>query len=146
MRWTSPESEMDEYDYDLYDDEPYLIVENRDGSGIAPFIIGLALGAGIALLMAPQSGEETRREIAERARNAKDAALDAAGELGDLIGDKLEQARDKVEDGFESAREAVDVRRRRMSNAVEAGRAAALQAREELEFRLAESKAAHLDS
>ena len=146
MRWTTPENEMDEYDYDLYDDEPYLIVENRNDSSIAPFLIGLALGAGIALLMAPQSGEETRREIADRARKAKDAAMDAVGELGDVIGDKLEQARDKVEDGIESAREAVDIRRRRMSTAVEAGRAAARQAREELEFRLAESKAAHTES
>ncbi|MDQ6716895.1 MAG: YtxH domain-containing protein [Gemmatimonadota bacterium] len=136
---------MDEYDYDLNDDEPYLIVENRDGSSVAPFIIGLALGAGIALLMAPQSGEDTRREIADRARKAKDAALDAVSELGDVIGDKLEQARDKVEGGLESAREAVDLRRRRMSTAVEAGRVAARQAREELEFRLAESKAAHAD-
>ena len=137
---------MDEYDYDLYDDEPYLIVENREGSPIAPLLIGLALGAGIALLMAPQSGDETRRDIAEKIRRAKAAARDAVGELGDVIGDTMEQAREKVEDGFESAREAVDVRRRRVSVAVEAGRTAARQAREELEYRLAESKAAHKES
>lgn len=139
---------MDDYDndYDLYDDEPYLIVENRAGSSIAPLLIGLALGAGIALLMAPQSGDETRRDIAEKIRRAKDAARDAVGELGDVIGDTVEQAREKVEDGFESARDAVDVRRRRVSVAVEAGRAAARQAREELEYRLAESKAAQKES
>lgn len=136
---------MDEYDYDLYDDEPYLIVEKREGSSIGPFLIGLALGAGIALLMAPQSGDETRREIAERARRAKDAARDAIGDLGDVIGEKLEQARDKVDDGIESAREAVDSRRQRVTTAFEAGRVAARQAREELEYRLAESKAAHKD-
>src|SRR6478672_9157423 len=123
---------MDDYDYDLYDDEPYLIVENRDGSSIAPFIIGLAVGAGIALLMAPQSGEETRREIADKVNRAKDAARDAIGELGDAIGNTLEEAREKVEGGLESAREAVDVRRRRVHNAVEAGRVAARQARAEL--------------
>lgn len=137
---------MDEYDYDLYDDEPYLIVENREGSSLAPFIIGLAVGAGIALLLAPQSGEETRREIAERVKRAKDAASDAVGELGDVIGEKLEQARDKVEDGIESAREAVDYRRRRVHTAFEAGVVAARQARADLELRLAESKAAHEDA
>lgn len=137
---------MDEYDYDLYDDEPYLIVENREGSSIGPFIIGLALGAGIALLLAPQSGDETRREIAERARRAKDAARDTIGDLGDVIGEKLEQAREKVDDGIESVREAVDFRRQRVTTAYEAGRVAARQAREELEYRLAESKAAHKDS
>lgn len=137
---------MDEYDYDLYDDEPYLIVENRGGGSIGPFLAGIALGAGIALLMAPQSGEETRREIADKVSRAKDAARDAMDELGDVIGNTIEEARDKVEVGVESAREAVDVRRRRVHNAVEAGRVAARQARAELEFRLAESKAAHSES
>jgi gas vesicle protein len=137
---------MDEYDYDLYDDEPYLIVENRGGSSIGPFLAGLALGAGIALLMAPRSGEETRREIAEKVSRAKDAARDAIGELGDVIGNTLEEARDKVEDGIDSAREAVDVRRRRVHTAMEAGRVAARQARAELELKLAESKAAHSES
>ena len=136
---------MDDYDYDPYDDEPYIIVENREGNALAPFLVGLAVGAGIALLMAPQSGEETRREIAGKVRRAKDAARDAVGELGDVIGDTFDQAREKVGDGLESAREAVDVRRRRVSTAFEAGRAAARQAREELEYRLAESKAAQKD-
>ena len=137
---------MDDYEYDLYDDEPYLIVENREGSSIGPFILGLALGAGIALLMAPKSGEETRREIADKVSRAKDAAREAVGELGEVIGNTLEEAREKVEGGLESAREAVDSRRRRMHNAVEAGRVAARQARADLEFRLAESKAAHTES
>ncbi len=136
---------MDEYDYDLYDDEPYLIVENREGNPLAPFIIGLAVGAGLALLLAPQSGEETRREIAEKVKRAKEAATGAVSELGDVIGEKLEQARDKVEDGIETARDAVDHRRRRVHTAFEAGVVAARQARVDLELRLAESKAAHKD-
>jgi gas vesicle protein len=136
---------MDDYDYDLYDDDPYIIVENREGSAFAPFLIGLALGAGIALLIAPQSGEETRRGIAGKVKRANATARDAVGELGDVIGDTFDQAREKVGDGLESAREAVDVRRRRVSTAFDAGRAAARQAREELEYRLAESKAAQKD-
>ena len=50
-----------------------------DGSGgIRTFAIGLLIGtlvgAGIALLVAPQAGEETRRTIARRARRlAEDA-------------------------------------------------------------------------
>jgi Gas vesicle protein len=136
---------MDDYDYDLYDDEPYLIVENREGSSIAPFLLGLALGAGIALLLAPQSGEETRRDVADKVRRAKEAARDTVADIGDAIGDTIETAREKVGEGIESAREAVDVRRRRVSTAFEAGRVAARQAREELEYRLAESKAAHKD-
>jgi gas vesicle protein len=135
---------MDEYDPD--DDRPYLIVEKREGGSVGPFLVGLALGAGIALLMAPQSGEETRREITDRVRRAKDAATEAVGDLSDAIGETIDHARDRVEEGIDSAREAVDVRRRRVSTAVEAGRTAAREAREELEYRLAESKAAYKDS
>ena len=133
-------------DYDSYDEGPYLIVEKREGDSVGPFLIGLALGAGIALLLAPQSGEETRREIGDRVKRVKDAAADAVGDLTEVIGDTIENARDRVEEGLESAREAVDVRRRRVSTAVDAGRAAARKAREELEYRLAESKAAYKDS
>ncbi len=53
---------------------------DRDGgnSGLRTFAAGVAIGAlvgaGIALLLAPSSGEETRRMIARRARRlAEDA-------------------------------------------------------------------------
>ncbi len=136
---------MDEYDLD--DDEaPYLIVENREGGGVMPFILGLALGAGIALLLAPKSGEETRRDIADGVKRAKDIARDAVGDLTEALEDTVATARERVQDKVHAAREAVDTRRHRVSNAVEAGRAAARDAREELEYRLAETKAAYKDS
>ena len=69
-------SENDWYDDDEpYYGEPYVIVEKRE-AGIGPFLLGLALGAGAALLFAPQTGEETRRGIARRARRAQEAAQD----------------------------------------------------------------------
>ena len=51
------------------DDDPYVVIEKKGGS-IAPFLVGLAVGAGLALLFAPQSGAETRRYIRRRARRA----------------------------------------------------------------------------
>ncbi len=133
-------------DYDLDDDEaPYLIVENREG-GIMPFLIGLVVGAGIALLLAPKSGEDTRRDIVDGVKRAKDIARDAVGDLTEAIEDTVATARERVHDKLHSAREAVDTRRHRVSNAVEAGRAAAREAREELEYRLAETKAAYKDT
>jgi gas vesicle protein len=40
-----------------------------DGAGrtISSFLLGLGIGAGIALLLAPQSGEDTREWIADSA-------------------------------------------------------------------------------
>jgi gas vesicle protein len=138
--------ERDWYDDDEpYEGEPYVIVERRE-TGIGPFLIGLALGAGAALLFAPQSGEETRRGIAERARRAQDAAQDLVEDVSGTVADKFNEVRATVENRIEATLEAVDVKKRRVSNAFHAGRAAAREARGELEQRIAESKAAYKDT
>ena len=49
-------------DFDFDDDEPYVVIEKSSG-GIGSFLMGIAVGAGIALLMAPSSGMETRRRL-----------------------------------------------------------------------------------
>jgi len=139
---------MDEYEW--YDDddepyvlrEPYLIVERRE-PGVGTFLVGLALGAGVALLLAPQSGEETRREIARRARRAQDAAQDFVEDVSGTVADKFQEVRATVEERIEATLGAVDDKKRRVSNAFHAGRAAAREARGELEQRIAESKAAY---
>lgn len=137
---------MDEYEW--YDDdepyvrEPYVIVERRE-PGIGSFLVGIALGAGVALLLAPQSGEETRREIARRARRAQDAAQDFVEDVSGTVADKFQEVRATVEERIEATLDAVDHKKRRVSNAYHAGRAAAREARGELEQRIAESKAAY---
>ena len=136
---------------DWYDDEPYVverpyvIVEKRD-SGVGSFIIGLALGAGVALLLAPQSGEETRRVIARRARRAQEAAQDFVEDVSGTVADKFNEVRATVEERIDATFEAVDTKKRQVSNAFEAGRAAARQTRGELKNRIAERKAAYKDT
>ncbi len=139
---------MDEHDWydddEPYQGEPYVIVERRE-TGIGPFLMGLALGAGAALLFAPQSGEETRRELAQRARRAQHAAQNLVGDVSGTVADKFNEVRATVEERIEATLEAVDDKKRRVSNAFHAGRAAAREARGELEQRIAESKAAYKD-
>lgn len=131
-------------DYEWYDDEPYVVVERHE-AGVGSFIVGLALGAGVALLLAPQSGEDTRRSIARRARRAREAAQDMVEDVSGTVADKFNEVRATVEDRIEATFEAVDVKKRQVTNAFDAGRAAARQARGELEDRIAESKAAYKD-
>jgi gas vesicle protein len=139
--------ERDWYDDDPYVERPYVIVERVGaGAGIGPLLLGLALGAGVALLFAPQSGEETRRAVARRARRAQDAAQDFVEDVSGTVADKFNQVRTSVEDRIDATFEAVDAKKRQVSNAVEAGRAAARQTRGELEHRIAERKAAYKDS
>ena len=140
---------MDEYEW--YDDdepylrEPYVIVE-RSEPGVGSFLIGVALGAGVALLLAPQSGEETRRAVARRARRAQEVAQDFVEDVSGTVADKFQEVRATVEERIEATLDAVDDKKRRVSNAYHAGRAAAREARGELEQRIAESKAAYKDS
>lgn len=72
--------------------------ENGNGRGrsfAAGLIIGGLVGAGLALLLAPQAGEDTRRGLARRARR--------------LAGD----ARDRYEEAKERVRRARAERRER---------------------------------
>jgi gas vesicle protein len=138
--------ERDWYDDDPYAERPYVIVERDAGAGIGPLLLGLALGAGVALLFAPQSGEETRRAVARRARRAQDAAQDFVEDVSGTVADKFNKVRATVEERIDATFEAVDAKKRQVTNAVEAGRAAARQTRGELEHRIAERKAAYKDS
>jgi gas vesicle protein len=140
---------MDEYEW--YDDDPYLVerpyvVVERQQAGAGSLFLGLALGAGLALLLAPQSGQETRRAIARRAQRAQRAAQDFVEDVSGTVADKFNDVRATVEERIEATFDAVDAKKRQVTNAFEAGRAAARQSRGELEHRIAERKAAYKDS
>jgi gas vesicle protein len=134
-----------EWDDDNDDNEPIVVIEKSE-PGVGTFLAGLAIGAGIALLFAPRSGEETRRDIERSARKVGTQAQDFVSEVTESVGQKLQDAKESVENRFDSARSAVDLKRRQVTNAVDAGRAAAQQARVELEQRIAETKAAYKES
>lgn len=68
------------------------------GTFLAGFIIGGLIGAAIALLYAPQSGEETRTIIKEKSIELKDKAAETA-----------EEARARAEKALEEARARADV-------------------------------------
>ncbi len=125
------------------DDQPYIVIERHSDAGVGPFLIGLALGAGAALLLAPRSGAATRRDIKRRARRVRRAAENVASDVTNTVVDTFEDARRRVEDQIDSARHALDVKRQQVHRAMAAGRAAAQEARDELEQRIAETKAAY---
>ena len=132
-------------DYEWEDDEPYVVIE-RSEPGIGAFVLGAAVGAGLALLFAPRTGEETRRDLQRRARKVGDQAQELVSEVTGTVGDKIQSARRSVEERIDATVSAVDIKRRQVSSAVDAGRAAAQQARVELEQRIAETKAAYKET
>jgi gas vesicle protein len=128
--------------YEFDDDEPYVVIEKQSGT-LNSFFVGLAIGAGLALLFAPQSGERTRRDLQRRARRAQRTARRVATDVTDSVVDTFHDARRRVEERIDTARQAIEVKKEQVQRAMEAGRAAAQQAREELERRIAETKAAY---
>ncbi len=77
-------------------------MEDQDNSRVVWFLAGAAIGATVALLFAPQSGEETRKRIRAKASEGREAL----GETGrDLAG----KSRDLFEKGKRLADEAADM-------------------------------------
>ena len=126
------------------DDKPVIIIEKSSG-GFGGFLLGLLVGAGAALLLAPQSGEETREALRERGRKLRDDAQERAEELGHRIEDGYDKARGHVEETLKTARHTFDEKRAGARDAVKAGRAAVHSARDELDRRLADARAAKVN-
>lgn len=62
------------------------------GSSLIVFLLGVAVGATVAILYAPAAGEETRANIADKAGQLKDRA----GELTTTVKDKALELKDKA--------------------------------------------------
>ena len=54
-------------------------------SGFTIFAVGALIGAGIALLYAPQSGKETRKLLAKKAKQLRDKAQDTVENAQEFI-------------------------------------------------------------
>ena len=113
------------------EDLPYIIVERDSGGSFGSFCLGALVGAGLALLFAPQSGEETQEEIRARAKKLRAAAEE-----------RMREAQLSIEGRLENVREGVESRVELVRDAVQSGRAAAEEARTDLEAKLKRTKAA----
>jgi gas vesicle protein len=74
----------------------------KDAEKVLWFLIGAAAGAGIALLYAPSSGEETRRYIRRKTEDARETLAETGEEL-------LEKGRDIYKRGAQVAGEAAEL-------------------------------------
>lgn len=71
------------------------------------FATGALVGAGVAILFAPQSGRETRDMVASKANDFKDVAGDVVERGRHLVNDVAHKANDVYEKGKEVANEAL---------------------------------------
>lgn len=81
-------------------------MSDRDdfGAFLVGFMAGGLVGAAVALLFAPQSGEETRTLIRDKSIELKDRAVETADETRVRAEKALEEARARAETAYSEAR------------------------------------------
>lgn len=73
--------------------------------GALMLIAGGILGAGAALLFAPQSGKKTRRDVKKYVRRARSEAEEMVEDFTDKVADVVEDLGDKTQDILERGKE-----------------------------------------
>ena len=102
----------------------------------AGFVIGGLVGAAVALILAPQSGEETRAQIREKSIELKDRAGELSAEARQRAEELSAEARQKAAALSAETRKKVEEitadARVRIEEAIEEGKRAATKKKEDL--------------
>lgn len=85
----------------------------NSGSVLLSFLLGGVVGAGLALLFAPQSGRETRQKIKDLTDDVKDKTTEY-----------VKQAKEKATSIVDDGKEYYDEKKSILKSAVEAGKEA----------------------
>jgi len=83
---------------------------------------GVLIGAGAALLLAPQSGKATRKDIARYAKNARRKAEGVVGEFTDSVSGMVDAVGDKAEDILDKGKDLSHEAKKELIGAIEDGR------------------------
>lgn len=126
------------FDDDDEDDDRRVVYVERGGSSVKALLLGALIGAGLALLYAPQSGEETRRGLKRRLRKVRALAEEKVDELGERFSGR---GRGESEPQFPAERIADDLDDAEDDVAPEMVAPPRGGAREELERRLEQARA-----
>ena len=79
------------------------------GTVVVAFVLGALTGAAVALLLAPATGEETRRILTEKAKEGREKAADAARQGKEVLNrqrDTFGTAIDRGREAYNQARSA----------------------------------------
>lgn len=94
-------------------------MSSNTGNKTMAFLMGVAAGGLTALLLAPRSGEETRRRLKksadeiyehgeEKVKNVSSQILDRASEMGDTVKEHVDEATNAARSRVRVAKEVAD--------------------------------------
>lgn len=81
---------------------------NDLGAFLAGFVIGSLVGAAVALVLAPQSGQETRNQIMSGSNTLREQAGQYGSEYRDRAGSYLSDARSRVQTAGSQVQERIN--------------------------------------
>jgi gas vesicle protein len=99
-------------------------MENKDNSalvGALMLVAGGIIGAGVALLFAPQSGKKTRRDISRYSRKVRRQAEDAIEEFSGNVQGMVEAVGEKAEDILDKGKDLAYEAKKDLLRAIEEG-------------------------
>jgi gas vesicle protein len=96
--------------------------ENDFGSFLSGMIIGGLIGAAVGLLLAPQSGEETRQVIREKSIELRDKAAETAEETRIRLEEMGQQAKERADEIAHQVRDTIEEGRDRIETTIEQGK------------------------
>ena len=79
---------------------------DQTGRSIVPFLLGAGVGAVAALLLAPKTGEDLRRDIAEGVSEGSKQLSARGGELKQRAQNAVAQAQEQVRGAFDAGHDA----------------------------------------
>ena len=88
------------------------------GGVLVAFMAGVVIGAGVALLYAPQTGKETRRMLAKKAGELKDEAEEIMEDTLDKSKKILREKKEQFDAAIEAGREAMVDAKKKIKDAV----------------------------
>jgi len=89
--------------------------------GALMLVAGGIIGAGVALLFAPQSGERTRRDISRYAKRTRHKVEDVVDEFTDNVSDMVDSVGEKVSDILDKGKDLAHDAKRGLVKAIEEG-------------------------
>jgi gas vesicle protein len=87
------------------------MADQEYGSKVMWFMAGIAIGSTVALLYAPASGQVTRRKLANKTQEGRDALAESGKEMFDRGREMYDRGRKLAEDAaemFERGRKIVE--------------------------------------
>ena len=102
------------------------MANSKCGDFVAGFLLGGVIGAAVGLLLAPQSGEDTRQFLKEKSGELKGRAKERAAEFQEKAREQISEVTAKVKEqateAVASGKEALKAKKEQLISSLQCGK------------------------